>query len=240
MCIYVPLAIAFIVAIYPFLSRSKLLFFLLMPFTGISTAIASSSRGALVGLATASIRLIVIRPGLAILSWLFVAALAAIVIFFIPNEFMQRFDVAGSDRTSIHRLERWNHGIDAMQKHPLLGVGFEAWTEYYPRNYEMEDKGTLLVHNIFIQCGSELGYVGMTIFVIMILACFVNTRKVRKLNRGKEDRFLAIMSYGFDAALLGFLGSGFFVTVLYYPYFWVHCAMTTCLHTAARKKFENK
>jgi hypothetical protein len=73
----------------------------------------------------------------------------------------------------------------------------------------------------------------------MILACFANTRKVRKLSRGKEDQFLAIMSYGFDAALLGFLGSGFFITVLYYPYFWIHCALTTCLHTAAQKKFTN-
>jgi hypothetical protein len=45
------------------------------------------------------------------------------------------------------------------------------------------------------------------------------------------------MSYGFDAALLGFIGSGFFVTVLYYPYFWIHCALTTCLYTAAQKKF---
>jgi hypothetical protein len=73
----------------------------------------------------------------------------------------------------------------------------------------------------------------------MIFACFANTRKVRKLSREKEDQFLAIMSYGFDAALLGFLGSGFFVTVLYYPYFWIHCALTTCLYTAAQKKFTN-
>jgi hypothetical protein len=71
----------------------------------------------------------------------------------------------------------------------------------------------------------------------MIGACFLTTRKVRKLAKDADDRFLPVLSYGFDAALVGFLVSGSFVTVLYYPYFWIHCALTTCLHTAALKKY---
>ena len=134
-------------------------------------------------------------------------------------------------------MERWHDALDTMQKYPVLGIGFEAWSEYLPRNYQVEIKGTPLVHNVFLQCGTELGYAGLSLFALMILACFANTRKVRKLSMGQDDQFLAIISYGFDAALLGFLGSGFFVTVLYYPYFWIHCALTTCLYTAAQKKF---
>ena len=116
-------------------------------------------------------------------------------------------------------------------------LDLRSGAEYFPRHYQVEVEGTLLIHNVFLQCGTELGSVGLSVFVLMILACFANTRKVRQLSIEKEDQFLAIMSYGFDAALLGFIGSGFFVTVLYYPYFWIHCALTTCLHTAAREKF---
>jgi len=237
MCIYVPLAIAFIFAIYRYLSKTKLLFFLLMPFTGIGTAVASSSRGALVGLVLAGIRPLVIRPRAFFISSVALSVVAALTIVSIPDESKQRFDEAGSDKTSLHRIERWHDGVDSMQEYPVLGIGFQAWSEYYPRHYQVEFEGTPLVHNVFIQCGTELGYVGLSLFVLMILACFVNTRNVRKMSRDKEDQFLAIMSYGFDAALLGFLGSGFFVTVLYYPYFWIHCALTACLHTAAEKKF---
>jgi O-antigen ligase len=237
MCIYVPVAIAFIFAVYRYLSKPKLFFFLLMPFTGIGTAVASSSRGALVGLVLAGVRPLLSRPRVFFISSMALSVVAVLTILAIPDAFKQRFDQAGSDKTSLHRIERWHDGVDSMQKYPVLGVGFEAWSEYYPQHYQVEIEGTLLVHNVFLQCGTELGYVGLSLFVVMILACFANTRKVRKLSREKEDQFLAIMSYGFDAALLGFLGSGFFVTVLYYPYFWIHCALTTCMYTAAQKKF---
>lgn len=236
MCIYVPLSIAFIIAVYPYLSKPKCIFLFLMPFTGIGTVIASSSRGAIVGLAVASIRFLIIRPVLSIITTLMIVAIAGTVYFSMPSQFMLRFDTAGSDSTSTHRLFIWHNAIDALHKHPVLGVGFNAWSTYYPKHYEVQ-KGTLLVHNVFVQCGSELGYTGLMVFISMIIACFMNTRKVRQLGKGTDDQFLAILSYGFDAALLGFLGSGFFVTVLYYPYFWIHCAMTTCLHSAAKEKY---
>lgn len=237
MCIYVPLAIAFILGTYRFLSKPKLLFFLLMPFTGIGTAIASSSRGALVGLAIAGLRPLFTRARVFFISAVALFVVLTITIMVIPDQFRKRLEEAGTDRTSLHRIERWEHGIDAMREYPALGVGFEAWTTYYPKTYQMEDKGTLLIHNIFLQCGSELGYSGLSVFIFMIFACYANTRKVRNLSRGQNDQFLTMIAYGLDAALLGFLGSGFFVTVLYYPYFWIHCALTTCLHTAAQQKF---
>jgi putative inorganic carbon (hco3(-)) transporter len=240
MCIYVPLAVAFIIGVYKFLSRPKLLFFLLMPFTGIATVVASSSRGALVGLAATSIRPLFMKPAIAIVAAFLLSLVAVLTLLSIPEESLQRFQTAGQDRNSLHRIERWKHGLDAMNTYPVFGVGFEVWAQYYPLNYEREDKGTPLVHNVFVQSGSELGYSGLLVFVLMILACFANTRKVRQLSVGQQDRFLAIMSFGFDGALLGFLGSGFFVTVLYYPYFWIHCAMTVCLCTAARKKFSQQ
>jgi hypothetical protein len=44
------------------------------------------------------------------------------------------------------------------------------------------------------------------------------------------------MAHGLDAALWGYLASGFFVTVLYYPFFWINFAMTVALHRAALNK----
>jgi hypothetical protein len=38
------------------------------------------------------------------------------------------------------------------------------------------------------------------------------------------------MAFGFDGALIGYLITGFFVTVLYYPFFWINLAMTVSLH----------
>jgi hypothetical protein len=55
------------------------------------------------------------------------------------------------------------------------------------------------------------------------------------LVQSKEDlKFLYFLAYGLDGALVGFMVSGFFVTVLYYPYFWINLAMTVSLHESAR------
>jgi hypothetical protein len=42
------------------------------------------------------------------------------------------------------------------------------------------------------------------------------------------------MAQGLDCSLVGYLVAGFFVTVLYYPFFWINLAMTVALHNAAR------
>jgi hypothetical protein len=55
------------------------------------------------------------------------------------------------------------------------------------------------------------------------------TRKLAKSQHGGSI-FAAAMSHGLDAALLGYLVGGFFVTVFYYPFFWINYAMTVALH----------
>lgn len=237
MCIFVPLSIAFIIAFYRYWSKKWLFFFLLMPFTGIGTAIASSSRGAFFGLVCAGLRPLFIRPKSFLIGTAALGIAMLVILKATPPQLLERFHQAGSDRTSVIRLERWRDGLDAMSKHPFLGVGFEAWPEYYPRHYVIQTEGTLLVHNIFVQCGTELGYVGLSVFAMMILGCFLSTYRVRKYSKKEGGRFYYILSYGFDSALIGFLVSGSFVTVLYYPYFWIHSAMTVCLHNTAKKKF---
>ena len=38
------------------------------------------------------------------------------------------------------------------------------------------------------------------------------------------------MSHGLDSALVAYLVAGFFVTVLYYPFFWINLAFTVSLY----------
>lgn len=237
MCIFVPLSIAFIFSVYKHLSKIWLMFFSLMPTTGTLTIIASSSRGAVIGLFGSGIWAIKRRPKYFILGVIMLAIALLAIYKITPPEFKHRFESAGEDKTSLLRMERWRHGLDGMQKHPFFGVGFAVWDIYYPKHYTIEHRGTYLAHNIFIQSGSELGYLGLFVFLSMIIASFMSNRTVRKLGAGQKDKFLSTLSYGFDAAMIGFLLSGSFVTVLYYPYFWIQCALTASLYTAAKRKY---
>ena len=40
-----------------------------------------------------------------------------------------------------------------------------------------------------------------------------------------KTHWLFILSYGFDAAFVGFLIAGQFVTIGYYPFMWIHLAL---------------
>jgi hypothetical protein len=44
------------------------------------------------------------------------------------------------------------------------------------------------------------------------------------------------MAHGFDAALVAYLVTGFFVTVLYYPFFWINLAFSVSLRETTRRR----
>src|SRR5690606_39393877 len=123
-----------------------------------------------------------------------------------------RFARAGEDQTSQARLERWEAGLEMAREYPLFGIGYNNWNTYYGP----------LSHNIFIQAVAELGFVGLGGFLALIGSTFVLNARTRKLARRLRSPFMTHAAYGLDGALIGFIGSGFFVTVLYYPYFWIN------------------
>ena len=52
----------------------------------------------------------------------------------------------------------------------------------------------------------------------------------------EEMRFIANIARALNVPLLGYLGAGFFVTVVYYQYFWVNLAMTVSLNNIVKKR----
>ncbi len=231
MCMFLPLSVHFIVAMWKHWGPLKRAFFLLFPATTVLSIVGSSSRGALIGgglilvwyLLHSKYRFRILVPA---------ALLVTAVWMLIPPEAKTRLSVAGSDETSLSRLTLWRHGMEIVREHPVLGIGYYNWLPYYRTYY---DPLGLLPHNIFIQAMAELGYTGLAAFILLIVGTFVvNAQTRRLLKRVPEDHaFLRHMSHGLDAALVGFLGAGFFVTVLYYPFFWVNLAMTVSLYVTA-------
>ena len=227
MCIFLPLVVEFVLALRHQLGPWARRIFYLMPFTAVAGIVASSSRGAVVG------------AGAVLLWWVarskqrgraFVAVGLSLIAMWVllPPEQKARFATAGEDNTSLSRFERWEAGLEMARRHPALGIGFNNWETYYGP----------LSHNIFIEAVSELGYTGLAAFVGLIVATFWVNFKTRRLLRRVRmpTHFLRHMAYGLDGALIGYLVSGFFVTVLYYPYFWINLAMTVALHVSARNE----
>ncbi len=231
MCIFLPLIVAFIVALgkhWPSWLRWAAWGVAATAVTGI---VASSSRGAFVGLAAVVLWLL-LKSRKRVRAVLVTLVLAGIVYVITPAEQKLRFQEVGEDKTSISRTKMWKQGLQMMGDYPLLGIGYANWPKYHAVHYG----GTgLLVHNVFIQAGSELGYSGLVTFLALIGCTFIINRRTRKLSASAPDRarFIFYMAQGLDGALVGFIASGFFISVLYYPFFWINFAMTVALHNAA-------
>jgi putative inorganic carbon (hco3(-)) transporter len=228
MSMYFPLALFFLAGVKPYLSRGRYWLVALLPLTAAASLITASSRGALLGLGAVLIWLVLRNPK-NIKGFIGAVLLAGAVWYMVPEKQKLRFQDMGEDDTSVSRLTYWAHAREIMQEYPVLGIGYANWLPYYLLHYDRQGQ---MVHNIFYQAGAELGFTGLGVFIAMILATFYTNRKTRRLARQLPDggRFLASMASGLDGALVGFLVTGYFITVLYYPFFWINLAMTVALH----------
>jgi putative inorganic carbon (hco3(-)) transporter len=228
MAVFFPMALFFVLALKPYVSRNKFLLLSFMPFSAAVTIVSSSSRGSMLALGVILAWLMARNPK-NIKAMVAVAVVAGAVWAITPEKQKDRFRSMGEDDTSVTRLTYWEHAREIMSEYPVLGIGHANWLRYYMQNYNPNGQ---LVHNVFYQAGAELGYTGLGAFILLILGTFYTNRKTRRLARELPDggRFLSSMASGLDGAVIGFAVSGYFVTVLYYPFFWINLSFTVALH----------
>lgn len=234
MTIFIPLAVYFILALRKHWERWKVWLMWLVPVTGVIGILASSSRGGQLGLvAVVVVMAAKSRKKVRALGALVLVVVSAFLL--LPEQQIERFESIGEDDTSQSRLIYWDHAIEITNRHPVLGIGYDNWIPYYRTYY---NPGGELPHSIYLEAASELGYTGVFAFLLLIGATLYLNRRTRRIAlrcRG-DPSFLYYMAHGLDVALVGFLASGAFVTVLFYPFLWINLAMTSSLYTVARKK----
>jgi O-antigen ligase len=171
--------------------------------------------------------------------------LAVVLAFFFvvsgANKARMRSALApGRDETARDRLIKWKAGMKMFSDHPLLGVGPGNYAPEYRSEYPTWHQRKLMAiapHSIFVEGLSELGLAGfIPLLTLWLLIARLNagTRKVlRSLAPERSRGFEYDLSWGLDLALVGFLVSGAFLSVLYYPHMWVLLGLSAALYRAA-------
>lgn len=223
MLVFWPIAWVFASYMKPRVSRKIYLILLLMPITAIMVILGASSRGAQLALV---VQLIFLNYRQVFKPKIIVSLFLSFVLIwvFLPDEQKQRFESLGEDGTSRQRLLYWENGVEMMLDNPVIGVGYFNFAPYFERYYP-EDvilKGAELPHNIFIQVGTDAGFVGLTVFLMIICVILRASSSVEKEYRKSESFILGKYA---NISLIGFLVAGQFVTVTYYPFLWIHLAL---------------
>ncbi len=229
MTIFFPLSLLFWRGLRQYWSKAKSLVMFAFPLTAAVSIIASSSRGALIG-GAAGMAVLLAHSKYKVRAAVVAAATVVLVFAVLPPEQKVRLQNMGDDKTSTRRTDLWKIGLNVARERPVFGAGYANWIEY---NYAKTGKFIQLPHNMFMEALAELGYTGLLSFLGLIGATVVVNARTRKLARRLPgDQFLRTTALGLDAALAGSLVSGFFVTVLYYPFFWMNLALSVALYRA--------
>ena len=237
MLIFGSLAIAFVYSLKEYWGRYKKWIFYIIAGTGYMAVMGASSRGAQIALGVMGIWLL-FKKGLGFKGLLILIVLSGLLYAILPDEQIQRFYEIGDDRNSQQRLVYWGIGLDIIKENLLTGIGYHNWLAYLSFLYP-DGIGPLETierqHNIYIEVASDLGVFGLIIFLLLVLYAFIINSRTRRLVKNKGNFLLKNLSYGLDAGLIGYLVAGSFVTVLFYPFFWVQITMIVMLNNVAKQ-----
>jgi len=240
MLVFGSLALAFVFSVKDYLGRYKKLILFAAASTGYITVIGASSRGSQVALAAMSLWFLANQKN-GLKGVLALSIVSLLLYNLLPDEQLQRFTEMGEDANSLQRLAYWEAGIEIIKDNPLIGVGYNNWLSYMRFLYP-DGLGVMNIvqesHNIYIQAASELGITGLVIFILMIVSAFSFNSRSRNNALKLNNKLYYNLSYGLDAGLIGYLVAGSFVTVLYYPFFWMQISIIIALYNVTQNSMK--
>lgn len=227
-----------------FYEKQKLtkIFYLLASLLCIASIVASFSRGGFIGLVV--VALVVWLTSTRKVLLLSVGVILTVIILNLQithpgttvagatywEEMTTITDDSTKDYNKDSRVELWKSGWDMFLDYPL-GVGPQNYPvrlpEYQTEYFSERSMWGKAAHSLWFTLLPELGIPGTLLYLSLLLA---NIRDIRYLKKkpadGRDiDRLAYFLSLAFATSLAGFLASGTFLSVLYYPHYWYLAAM---------------
>jgi len=152
--------------------------------------------------------------------------------------------------TGAERLYTWGIGMEMFYWNPIIGIGQSnfPWTfNLYEAGRTFHEKSIAgrQAHSAWVTLLSELGLAGVFIIGGMLLQCYKDlkfvrmkftSRESRKAHgqtiRAKED-MRVYLAMAMEGSLIGFIVSGVFISILWYPSLWIMIAFVVALRNIA-------
>ena len=166
-------------------------------FAGLATALLlaaellSKSRGGEIALAAIVLFIVIVgmprlRPIASVVAVIGVGVVAIFLTGWVPNYvFLPIQKLLGTsqisftspssaDYSTAERLAHWIAGVHMFIDHPFLGVGIGNYPDAYPQYYITIFVNSLgHAHNYYINIAAETGFIGLTAFLLFLMATFV-------------------------------------------------------------------
>jgi len=136
--------------------------------------------------------------------------------------------------TGAQRLYSWNLGWHMFLENPIVGIGqgnypwhVKDQEERLKLQWKERSLGGRAAHSLYFTLLPELGIVGVTIFVFMLVYTWKDLNWLKdKSHKNKklltaEDKNIYYTVLAMEASIIGYLTSSVFISTLYYPNLWL-------------------
>jgi putative inorganic carbon (HCO3(-)) transporter len=205
---------------------------------GIIVSFFTYSRGALVGLiAMAVFMMLLSNQKLMLIPVVLLACLFAA--FVAPQKLRDRMSQTTdtTESSAQSRLNSWAYCWNVANAYPVTGGGFDAYTQALFDKYAPNPKDVHGPHSIYFGVLLEHGFVGFSLYFLLMAHCFVVLRRTSKRARRLGDEQSAHYADMLMFSLVGFLASGAFLGSTYFDFYFTIVACTAMLKRVCREEW---
>jgi len=137
------------------------------------------------------------------------------------------------------RVDFWRASLDIFSDHPL-GIGIKNFEKVVP-HYDRRNIG-MDAHNTYVLCYSEIGILGITLFIIIIVEGWLQLIRIRRMAMNTQyEKDINLHVYALRIIFIIYL-FGYMMThsVLYTELLWILLSMPICLENATKKLLDAK
>jgi hypothetical protein len=131
-----------------------------------------------------------------------------------------------TESSAATRVDAWAEGIQMLKGSPITGVGYRAFTDHHERT----------AHNAFVLCFAELGLLGFTIWMALVVFTLMELGSVIKLADTPENYELRRWANAMRNALLVFLVTSWFLSRTYVLTLYILVGLAVAVAEIARRK----
>ncbi|MCK9615216.1 MAG: O-antigen ligase family protein [Candidatus Omnitrophica bacterium] len=222
-------------------SKAKRIMLFVVCLLGFYCLIRTSSRGAWLGfLAGISFYFFVYNKKIAIA----IPVLVILLLIITPKGLDRVTGLFKQEKNTVwERTVLWKSAWGMIKERPVLGQGVNTFSEYFPKYKPADYPDLRYAHNSYLQMWSEIGIVGLLLFLSIPLAILIRTLRGIKIKATKGP--YGLMLLGLIAGYTGFLVHSIFdnnlFSLMLTTLFWVMSAYIIALNkTFAKELYAEK
>lgn len=193
--------------------------------------IGTYSRGALLG-GTAMLFLLWLKSSQKLLSSIAFVIVGLFTAALMPPAWFDRMNTIDDyreDASAMGRINGWQFAINVAQAN-FTGGGFNAFTPEMFYIYAPNPTDFHVAHSIYFQVLGDHGYVGLALFILLMLATWRTGTRIKKYCKTKPElKWATDLAMMCQVSIVGYAFAGAFLSMPYYDFYYYVIALLVLL-----------